>query len=70
MPLSPKKSARKYQQPWDNRFNVTFSKDNEKMHSFYKEYFDKTHKQHLDRSYFNYRDNEELKYLTQWDKFT
>ena len=25
---------------WNDRFNVTYSKDNEKYHTFYKEFFD------------------------------
>ena len=30
---------------WNKRWNVTYSKDNDKNSAFYKEYFDKEHRQ-------------------------
>jgi len=38
---SNKKYAQLHSRAWNDRFNVTYSKDNEKYHTFYKEYFDK-----------------------------
>ncbi|OMJ74461.1 hypothetical protein SteCoe_26614 [Stentor coeruleus] len=36
-------------QNWDNRFHVADSRDNHKVHEFYRQYFDKPSKQHQDR---------------------
>jgi hypothetical protein len=38
---SSKKYATLHTRAWNDRFNVTYSKDNDRYHTFYKEYFDK-----------------------------
>lgn len=38
----PKKYNQLHSRAWNDRFSVTYSKDNDKYHTFYKEFFDKT----------------------------
>jgi len=39
--LKPKKRSDLHSRAWNDRFSVTYSKDNDKYHTFYKEFFDK-----------------------------
>jgi hypothetical protein len=41
MVTRPKKRLELHSRAWNDRFSVTYSKDNEKYHTFYKEFFDK-----------------------------
>lgn len=41
----PKKQNQLHSRAWNDRFSVTYSKDNDKYHTFYKEFFDKNIKQ-------------------------
>jgi hypothetical protein len=43
--LKPKKRNELHSRAWNDRFSVTYSKDNDKYHTFYKEFFDKDIKQ-------------------------
>lgn len=37
----PRKRFQLHSRAWNDRFSVTYSKDNEKYHTYYKEFFDK-----------------------------
>lgn len=37
----PRKRYQLHSRAWNDRFSVTYSKDNEKYHTYYKEFFDK-----------------------------
>jgi hypothetical protein len=41
----PLKQKKIHSRAWNDRFNVTYSKDNEKYHTYFKEFFDKPIKQ-------------------------
>lgn len=43
--LKPKRRIELHSRAWNDRFSVTHSKDNDKYHTFYKEFFDKNIKQ-------------------------
>ena len=39
--IKPKKKLELHSRAWNDRLSVTYSKDNDKYHTFYKEFFDK-----------------------------